>query len=278
MLLMPVRAQPGVVLACHDCRLVVVLFPTSPARPGEGIPQERMKLIGWIIGVELPPLDELLAQWANGMGPWFYVILFAIIFSETGLVVAPFLPGDSLLFAVGALAAVDARLGLLFLLVLLTVAAVLGDAVNYAVGYRVGPAIFRSNSSRLFNRAHLFKAQAFYEKYGNKTIILARFVPIVRTFAPFVAGIGKMEYRRFALYNIVGAIAWVLLCTCGGYYFGTMKWVKENFEAVAVAIVFISVLPIAIEAFLHWRRARGAKPEPAAVAGSVEAAPDRVAM
>jgi membrane-associated protein len=237
-----------------------------------------MKLIGWIFGVELPPLDVLLGQWASWMGPWFYVVLFAVIFSETGLVIAPFLPGDSLLFAVGALAAVAGGPNLALLLILLTIAAVLGDAVNYSIGYRVGPAIFRSSSSRLFNRAHLFKAQAFYEKYGNKTIILARFVPIVRTFAPFVAGIGKMQYRRFAIYNIVGAVAWVLLCTCSGYWFGTMPWVKENFEVVAVAIVFISVLPIAIEAFLHWRRAKTVKPEPPTVAGTVEPAPDRLAM
>jgi membrane-associated protein len=171
------------------------------------------------------------------------------------------------------------------LVALLTVAAVVGDAVNYAIGYRVGPAIFRSSSSKLFNRAHLFKAQAFYEKYGNKTIILARFVPIIRTFAPFVAGIGKMQYRRFAIYNVIGAVAWVLLCMCSGYWFGALPWVKNNFEVVAVAIVFISVLPVAIEAFLHWRRSKAARPETRPVAGSVEpttegpaSIPDRVAM
>jgi membrane-associated protein len=240
-----------------------------------------MKVFDWIFGM---PLDQLLESWAQWMGPWLYVVLFAIIFFETGLVVTPFLPGDSLLFLLGAMA-VAGSLNFWLLAALLTVAAVLGDAVNYAIGYRVGPAIFRSSSSRLFNRAHLFKAQAFYEKYGNKTIILARFVPIVRTFAPFVAGIGKMEYRRFAIYNIIGAVAWVLACLASGYWFGALPWVKQNFEMVAVAIVFISVLPIAIEGLLHWRRSKRTKSEAPAVAGTVEpttdgtaSVPDRVAM
>jgi len=246
-----------------------------------------MKLIGWIIGRDLPPLNELLKNGVEQLGVWWLsLILFAVIFSETGLVVAPFLPGDSLLFAAGAVFSLLSKspLDLAVLIVLLTIAAVLGDAVNYAIGYRVGPAIFRSSSSRLFNRAHLFKAQAFYEKYGNKTIILARFLPIVRTFAPFVAGIGKMEYRRFAIYHVIGAIAWVVLCTCSGWWFGTLAWVQANFEVVVVAIVVISVLPIAIEAFLHWRRARNAKPAASAVAGALESpadsssVPDRLAM
>jgi membrane-associated protein len=212
-----------------------------------------MKFIGWIIGRELPPLDVLLAQWVGVMGPWFYLLLFAVIFCETGLVVTPFLPGDSLLFAVGALAAASGW-NLPLLLLLLTAAAVVGDAVNYAIGFRIGPRVFASEKSRLFNKQHLLRAQAFYEKYGNKTIILARFVPIVRTFAPFVAGIGKMNYRRFALYNIVGAAAWVLICTWSGFFFGELQWVKEHFEAVAVAIVVISVLPMAVEVLLAWRR------------------------
>jgi membrane-associated protein len=237
-----------------------------------------MEIIGRIIGHPLPPLDHLLAQWAQDMGWWFYLVLFAVIFCETGLVVTPFLPGDSLLFAVGALAAVGGA-NLPTVLILLTAAAVLGDAVNYAAGYRVGPAVFRSERSRLFNRKHLLRAQAFYEDYGNKTIILARFVPIVRTFAPFVAGIGKMQYRRFAIYNCIGGLAWVLICTLSGYYFGSMLWVKQHFEAVAVAIVVLSVMPMVVEFVLERRRlTRGklrAVPPPEAEPKPV---PDRIAM
>jgi membrane-associated protein len=232
-----------------------------------------MKLIGWLIGRDLPPLDVLLANLAAGMGPWFYLLLFAVVFCETGLVVTPFLPGDSLLFGVGALAAA-AGWNMPLLLAILTAAAVLGDAVNYAIGYRVGPRVFTSEKSRLFNKQHLLRAQAFYEKYGNKTIILARFVPIVRTFAPFVAGIGKMQYRRFFLYNVVGGAAWVLVCTWAGYYFGTWEWVKEHFEAVAIAIVVISVLPMAVEFALAWRRRGQKAPEPPAAA----AVRDRIAI
>ncbi len=235
-----------------------------------------MKFIGWIIGRDLPPLDELLRTLADGMGPWFYLLLFAVIFCETGLVVTPFLPGDSLLFGVGALSAA-AGWNLPALLLLLTAAAVLGDAVNYAIGYRVGPKVFTSETSRLLNKQHLLRAQAFYEKYGSKTIILARFVPIVRTFAPFVAGIGKMNYPRFALYNLVGAVAWVLICTLSGFYFGRWPWVKEHFEAVAVAIVIISVLPMVVELLLAWRRA-GEKPVTVPLPESTIPAPDRMAM
>jgi membrane-associated protein len=137
---------------------------------------------------------------------------------------------------------------------LLIVAAVLGDAINYAIGYRLGPKVFKYESSWLFNKKHLLKAQAFYEKYGSKTIILARFVPIVRTFAPFVAGIGKMNYSRFGFYNVLGGIAWVAICLFSGYFFGGLKAVKENFEIVILAIIFVSVLPMAIEFFLEWRR------------------------
>lgn len=201
--------------------------------------------------------QDVLARWVGSLGPWFYVLMFAIIFAETGLVVTPFLPGDSLLFAVGAVAALPgSALSVPWLLVLLTAAAVLGDAVNYSIGYRLGPAVFKYEKSWLFNRNHLLKAQAFYEKYGSKTIILARFVPIVRTFAPFVAGIGKMTYSRFGLYNIVGGIAWVAICLLAGVAFGSHPWVKENFEVVVLAIIFISVLPMAMELALEWRRRR----------------------
>jgi membrane-associated protein len=213
-----------------------------------------MKLIGWIIGRELPPLDVLLADWVAWMGPWFYVVMFAVIFAETGLVVTPVLPGDSLLFALGALATTEGGPSMASILGLLSLAAVLGDAVNYAIGYRLGPKVFSSPKSRLFNRAHLLRAQAFYAKYGSKTIILARFVPIVRTFAPFVAGIGKMEYRRFFIYNVIGGIGWVMLCTWSGFFFGQIPWVKAHFETVAVMIVLLSVLPMAVEVLLAWRR------------------------
>jgi len=199
--------------------------------------------------------QDFLNGLVRQLGPWFYVLMFAIIFAETGLVVTPFLPGDSLLFALGALAASpDSPITLPLMIFLLIAAAVLGDAVNYAIGYRVGPAVFKYEKSWLFNKNHLLKAQAFYEKYGSKTIILARFVPIVRTFAPFVAGIGKMTYSRFGLYNVIGGAAWVLLCVLAGVAFGQVPWVKEHFEVVVVAIILISVLPMALELFLEWRR------------------------
>jgi membrane-associated protein len=193
--------------------------------------------------------------------PLFYALMFLVIFCETGLVVTPFLPGDSLLFALGAIAALpESGLSMPLMFGLLVVAAVVGDAVNYAIGWWVGPRAFTSESSRFLNKKHLLRAQEFYEKYGNKTIILARFVPIVRTFAPFVAGIGKMQYRRFGIYNVVGAVAWVALCLFAGFYFGRMPWVTKNFELVVVAIVLISVLPMAVEFVLAWRRGRAAPP------------------
>jgi membrane-associated protein len=193
-----------------------------------------------------------------------YAILFAIIFAETGLVVIPFLPGDSLLFVVGTVAAhPNAPLSLTGTAALLIVAAVLGDAVNYAIGYYVGPAVFSREDSWLLNKKHLNEAHAFYEKYGSKTIFLARFVPIVRTFAPFVAGIGKMNYVQFALYNIVGGVTWVLVCLLAGWKFGNLEFVKKNFELVVVAIVVISVLPAVVE-FLRKRKGPPpARPEPA---------------
>jgi membrane-associated protein len=196
-------------------------------------------------------LNEVSA-WRNlidFVGPHnIYLVLFLIIFAETGLVIMPFLPGDSLLFATGAIAAKgDIGISIPLVTVLLIVAAVLGDAVNYWVGYRLGPKVFTSETSRFLNKKHLMRAQEFYEKYGAKTIILARFVPIVRTFAPFVAGVGKMNYFRFALYNIIGGIAWVCICVLAGVFFGQFDFVKKNFELVIVAIVVISVLPIAFE-------------------------------
>jgi membrane-associated protein len=220
-------------------------------------------------------LIRAFLEWLRELFPWleslaganllaFYSVVFAIVFAETGLVVTPFLPGDSLLFFLGAMSArADSPISLPLLFVLLTVAAVVGDAVNYAIGYRLGPAVFRAERSWFFNKKHLLRAQAFYEKYGNKTIILARFVPIVRTFAPFVAGIGKMEYRRFAFYNVLGALLWVGLCLTAGYFFGNIPWVVKHFELVIVAIVIISVLPMAAEFVMSAFR----KSEPAGPLG-----------
>jgi membrane-associated protein len=204
-------------------------------------------------------LDQHLNTWISYFGPWIYVVLFLIIFCETGLVVMPFLPGDSLLFALGALTTVENPvLSLPTLLVLLLIAAVLGDAVNYTIGKAVGPKVFKSESSRWWNREHLIRTQKFYEKHGGKTIILARFMPIVRTFAPFVAGIGKMSYPKFALFNVVGAIFWIFSFLFAGHWFGNLPAVKSNFHIVIFAIIMISFMPVLIEFFktrLHAKRA-----------------------
>ncbi len=200
-------------------------------------------------------LDVHLNDWAGSLGPWLYLLLFAVVFCETGLVVTPFLPGDSLLFAVGALASIEGSpLSLPALIVLLIVAAVLGDAVNYAIGHYVGPAVFSSERSRLLNPRHLERTRDFYQRHGRKTIFLARFVPIVRTFAPFVAGIGRMEYPIFAMWNVTGAFSWVLSLVLTGFFFGQIPIVKDNFETVILAIVGISLMPIVIE-YLRGRRA-----------------------
>jgi len=205
-------------------------------------------------------LDAHLNDLAASMGGWLPALLFLIVFCETGLVVTPFLPGDSLLFAVGALAAIDGSpIDLPLILVMLTIAAIGGDAVNYAIGYRVGPRVFTSETSRLLNKQHLLRTQAFYAKYGGKTIILARFMPVVRTFAPFVAGIGMMRYSRFALFNIVGAIAWVFSFTLAGYFFGNVPVVKRNFHVVIVAIIVISFMPPIIEYLRSRRESAAAK-------------------
>jgi len=202
-------------------------------------------------------LDTHLSKLSNSLGGWLYVILFAVVFCETGLIVTPFLPGDSLLFAVGALVALpETGLSLPLMFVLLTVAAILGDAVNYRVGRMIGPSIFRSEKSWLFNKDHLLKAQRFYEKHGGKAIFLARFVPIVRTFAPFVAGAGKMNYFRFWMFNVSGAIIWVGMFLVAGYLFGNLPIVKKYFSLVMLGIIFVSVLPIAFE---WWRDRKQAK-------------------
>lgn len=203
-------------------------------------------------------LDKHLNEWAGTMGGWLYGLLFAIIFCETGLVVTPFLPGDSLLFAVGALAATDGSpINIVLVVALLFVAGVAGDAVNYSIGRRIGPAAFKSESSWLLNKKHLERTQAFYEKHGGKTIILARFMPIIRTFAPFVAGIGQMRYRRFATFNVAGAALWVTSFTVLGYAFGNVPAVKKNFTLVIGAIIVVSVLPGFVE-FVRARRAAAA--------------------
>ena len=185
-----------------------------------------------------------LNVYAANLGPWLYVVLFAIIFAETGLVVTPFLPGDSLLFAVGAVAAhPDSPIRLGLVAFLLVVAAVLGDAVNYLIGARLGPRVFTRDDSWLLNKKHLFRAHRFYEDYGGITIILARFIPIVRTFAPFVAGIGKMSYQRFAIFNIAGGTVWILLFLVSGWLFAGQEYIQKNFKLVIVAIIVISILP-----------------------------------
>jgi membrane-associated protein len=212
-------------------------------------------------------LDAHLNEWAGTLGPWLYVVLFVVVFCETGLVVTPFLPGDSLLFAVGALASLDGSpISLGGMVALLIVAAVLGDAVNYAIGHYLGPAVFQSERSRLLNPRHLVRTQEFYARHGRKTIFLARFVPIVRTFAPFVAGIGRMSYPVFAAWNVTGAIVWVVSLTLAGYFFGEIPVVKENFETVILAIVALSVLPIAAE-WLRARRKNGDVPGDPAIRG-----------
>ncbi len=193
-------------------------------------------------------LDKYLDVLIKSSGIWIYVILFVIIFCETGLVVTPFLPGDSLLFACGTFAALGS-LDISAVIILLSVSAVLGDTVNYWVGSYVGPKVFHFEGNRFFNRDHLMKTHEFYERHGGKTIIIARFIPIIRTFAPFVAGIGAMSYKRFIVYNIAGGISWILTFSLGGFYFGNIPAVKNNFTMVIMAIIIISVMPAVVEYF-----------------------------
>ena len=212
-----------------------------------------MEIITSLIDVFLH-LDIHLNAMAASMGPWLYVVLFSVIFCETGLVVTPFLPGDSLIFAVGALAAVEGSvIALPFAIIILILAAVLGDAVNYAAGKYIGPKIFTKDTGMWLNKKHLLSAHNFYEKYGGKTIVLARFIPIIRTFAPFVAGIGKMGYIHFAVYNIAGAIIWVMLFALSGYFFAETEAVQKHFHYVIAAIIVISVLPAVYE-FIKAKR------------------------
>ncbi len=214
-----------------------------------------MEWLHWIIDfLRKVTTPAQLNEMAGNMGWWLYVALFAIVFCETGLVILPFLPGDSLLFAVGAVGSLPgSTLNLPLLGLVLVLAAILGDAVNYSIGKRVGSKVFSSETSKLLNKKHLLAAHEFYEKYGGKTIILARFIPVIRTFAPFVAGIGKMTYWHFAIYNVTGAILWVGSLMLAGRLFSGIKWVQDHFETVLVAIIVISVLPGVVE-FLRMRR------------------------
>ncbi|MBR2504872.1 MAG: DedA family protein [Elusimicrobiaceae bacterium] len=200
-------------------------------------------------------IDAHLFELVEQYGMWIYAILFIIVFCETGLVVTPFLPGDSLLFASGALAAMQGSpINLWVLIPAIFAAAVLGDTVNYEIGKWLGPKVFNRKDSWLLNQDHLHKAHAFYEKYGGKTIILARFIPIIRTFAPFVAGIGKMTYLHFISYNVIGGLIWVLLFVFGGYWFADLPLVQNHFHYVIVAIIVISVLPAVYEFFSERRK------------------------
>jgi membrane-associated protein len=206
-----------------------------------------MELIKALFDI-LMHLDIHLDSVIRSYGTWTYGILFLIIFLETGLVVTPFLPGDSLLFAGGtfaALGSLDAK----WLIISLSAAAIAGDTMNYWIGYTVGPKVFNKEKSRFLNKEYLHRTHRFYEKYGGKTIILARFIPIIRTFAPFVAGIGSMTYKRFIIYNVSGGIGWVVMLVLGGYLFGNIPVVRQNFSLVIFAIIIVSILPGIIEFF-----------------------------
>jgi membrane-associated protein len=202
--------------------------------------------------------DEHLANFIDLFGNWVYVLLFAIIFAETGLVVTPFLPGDSLLFVVGTLAG-GGYLNIWIVYFSLLVAAILGDTVNYWAGHHFGPRVFKKENSKIFNKQHLETTRKFYEKHGGKTIIIARFVPIVRTFAPFVAGMGSMNYSTFLFYNVVGAFVWVTSLTFAGYFFGGLQIVKDNFEAAVFGIIIVSLIPAFVEFFKARQESKKAK-------------------
>jgi membrane-associated protein len=203
-------------------------------------------------------LDQSVAQLAVQYGHWLYALLFLIIFAETGLVVLPFLPGDSILFIAGTVVA-TADLNVHVLVVVLMTAAILGDTVNYSVGHYIGPRVFDKPDSRWFRQEHLRRTQAFYDKYGGVTIIIGRFVPIIRTFAPFLAGVAGMSYRRFLSFNVIGAITWIMSLVYAGYLFGNIPWVKQNLTLIVLGIVVISLIPAATTCVRERRsRARGA--------------------
>ena len=205
-------------------------------------------------------LDRYLSAIIQQYGLWTYAILFLVIFVETGFVIMPFLPGDSLLFAAGTFAALKA-LHLGWLILLLSAAAIIGDTVNYWVGYHLGMKLFTREDARFFKKKHLERTHAFYEKHGGKTIIIARFVPIIRSFAPLVAGIGRMSYGRFLAFNVIGGVGWVVLLTGAGYFFGTLPLIKNNFSIAVVAIIAISTVPIVVEYVKHRRAKTKASPD-----------------
>lgn len=217
-----------------------------------------MEIIKFLIDFVLH-MDVYLNDIITNYGAWTYGILFFVIFIETGFVIMPFLPGDSLLFAAGTFAALGA-LNPIYLFLLLTVAAIIGDTVNYSIGHYIGPKAF-SGEIKFLKKEHLDKTQAFYDKHGGKTIILARFIPIIRTFAPFVAGIGIMKYSKFILYNVVGAISWVAIFISLGYFFGNISFVQKNFEFVIFAIIFISFIPPVLEVLKARRESKVEKTE-----------------
>ena len=198
-------------------------------------------------------LNLYLGQLADSYGAWIYALLFLIIFSETGLVITPFLPGDALLFTVGTLTAEKGPLNLPLILVLLMVAGVLGHTVNYWIGQKLGQKLFSNPQSRIFKRKHLDQTHAFYERHGAKTIMLSRFLPLIRTFAPFVAGMGSMSYRKFFAYNVIGAFVWVCSVVLLGHFFGNIPYVQKNFSLVILAIIVISMIPPGLEVFRTWR-------------------------
>jgi len=197
-------------------------------------------------------LNLYLDQIAADYGPWIYGLLFLIVFSETGLVVTPFLPGDALLFAVGTLTAQNGPLNLVLILLLLTLAGILGHTVNYWIGSAIGHKLFKNPKSRIFNRKHLDQTHAFYERHGAKTIMLSRFLPLIRTFAPFVAGMSFMSYRKFFVYNVAGAVVWVFGVVLLGHFFGNLPYVQKNYSLVILGIVVVSMIPPGIEIFRGW--------------------------
>jgi membrane-associated protein len=216
-----------------------------------------MGLLNRILDIALH-LDRYLSAVIQQYGIWTYAILFAVVFIETGFVVLPFLPGDSLLFAAGTFAALKAlKIG--WLILGLSAAAVLGDTVNYWIGHRIGPKVFCKDEARFFKKEYLDRTHAFYEKHGGKTIIIARVVPIIRSFAPFVAGVGRMSYGRFLAFNVVGGVGWVLLLTGAGYFFGAIPFVRENYSVAVLAIIAISTVPIVVE-YLRHRKAKPPAP------------------
>lgn len=211
-----------------------------------------MEFISRIIDI-IVHLDKHLAQLIQNYGAWTYMILFVVVFCETGLVVAPFLPGDSLLFAAGTFAALGSlKVGWLFLV--LSAAAIIGDTVNYWIGHIIGPKAFNKERARFFKKEYLDRTHQFYKKYGGETIIIARFIPIIRTFAPFVAGIGKMTYWKFISYNIIGGVGWVAVFVFTGYFFGSIPFVKRHFTIIIFAIILISMIPGIVEFIRHRRK------------------------